>query len=123
MSLAGQFVDESSRLGDPVVLKIPPVTTHPVAMYRADVIVSAQLGAGEPLQDHAESPGRDIEVARLKPDAIGIRNPATIVFQIDVGDEMFRLLRLGSRPSVKLLKEVIGNVFLCVENGNKPGSI
>ena len=33
-----------------------------------------------------------------------------------------RLLRLGSRPSVKLLKAVIGNVFLCVETVTSQGS-
>ena len=65
------------------------MTTKRVATYRADMVISAQPGAGQTLQDYAESPRRDIEVAGLKPDAIGIRNPATVVFQVDVGDEMF----------------------------------
>ena len=51
--------------------------------------MGAKLGAREALQDNAEPPGRDIEVAGLKGDAVGIRNPATVVFQVDVGDEMF----------------------------------
>ena len=65
------------------------MTTKRVATYRADMVMSAQPGAGQTLQDDAQSPRRDIEVAGLKPDAIGIRNPATVVFQVDVGDEVF----------------------------------
>ena len=65
------------------------MTTKRVATYRADMVISAQPGAGQTLQDYAESPRRDIEMAGLKPDALGIRNPATVVFQVDVGDEMF----------------------------------
>ena len=56
VSLAGGFIDEGSRLGDPIVLKVPPMSTHCVATYRADMVVGAQPGAWEALQDHAESP-------------------------------------------------------------------
>ena len=52
------------------------------------MVVSAQPGTWETFQDDAESPRRDIEVAGLKPDTIRIRNPTTVVFHIDVGDEM-----------------------------------
>src|SRR6185503_8019464 len=65
VSLAGRFIDECSRPGDPVVLKVAPVTTERVATHRPDMVVSAQPGAWETLQDDAESPRRDIEVAGL----------------------------------------------------------
>ena len=89
VSLAGGFIDEGSRLRDPVVLQVPPVTAHRITTHGANVVVSAQHGAGETLQNDAESPGRDVEVAGLEPDTIGIRNPATTVFQVDVGNEVF----------------------------------
>ena len=53
------------------------------------MVVSAQHGAGETLQDSAESPRGDVEVAGLEPHTIGIRNPATPFFQVDVGNEVF----------------------------------
>jgi hypothetical protein len=53
------------------------------------MVVCAQHGAGETLQNDAESPGRYVEVAGLEPDTIGIRNPSTVVFHVDVGNEVF----------------------------------
>jgi hypothetical protein len=50
--------------------------------------MSAQRGAGVTFQDNAESAGRDVEVAELDPDPIGIRHPVWAVFQINGGDEM-----------------------------------
>jgi hypothetical protein len=50
--------------------------------------MSAQHGARETLQNNAEPPGRDVEVAGLNPDTIGIRNPARAVVEINVGNEV-----------------------------------
>jgi hypothetical protein len=52
-------------------------------------VSTTQHRAGETLQNNAKSPGRDVEVAGLDPDTFGIRNPATAVFQVDVGNEVF----------------------------------
>ena len=52
------------------------------------MVVSAQHGAGKTLQNNAKPPGRDVEVAGLEPDTIGIRNPATVVIHVDVGNEV-----------------------------------
>ena len=71
------------------MLQVPPVTTHRVTTHSANVVVSAEHGAGETLQNNAESPGRDVEVAGLDPDTIRIGNPVTTVFQVDVGNEVF----------------------------------
>jgi hypothetical protein len=51
--------------------------------------VIAQRLAGEALQNDAEPSGGDVERAGLEPDAIGIENPPTAIFQVDVGNEVF----------------------------------
>ena len=53
--------------------------THRITTHNANVVVSAQHGAGETFQNNAESTGRDIEMAGLEPDTIGIRHPPTVV--------------------------------------------
>ena len=58
-------------------------------MNGANVVVSAQLGAGETFQNDAESSRRDVKAARLDPYAFRIRNPETVIFQISVGNEVF----------------------------------
>ena len=65
------------------------MTAHRKSTHRADVVVSAQHGAGETLQHNAEPPGCDVEVTGLDPDTIRIGNPVTTVFQVDVGNEVF----------------------------------
>ena len=52
------------------------------------MVVSSHHGAREPLQNNAESSGRDVKPTGLEPDSIGIRNPEPIIFQLGVGDEM-----------------------------------
>jgi len=52
------------------------------------VIVSAEPGAGETLQNDAESARRHVEMAGLEPDTIGIRHPATFVRYVDIGNEV-----------------------------------
>jgi hypothetical protein len=71
------------------VLQVPPLTTHRVTTHGANVVVSAQHGAGEALQNSAEPPGRDVEVTGLEPDAISIRNPVRAIFQVDISNEVF----------------------------------
>jgi hypothetical protein len=65
------------------------VPTHSVATYGANVVVRAQLGAGETFQNDAESSRRDVKAARLKPYAFCIRNPEALVLYVDVGYEVF----------------------------------
>src|SRR5262245_49270466 len=89
MSLAGWLVYEGSRLCHPVVLQVPPVTPHRVTTNSTNVVVSAQHRAGATLQNDAESPGRNVEVAGLEPDTVCIRNPAATFIQVDIGNEMF----------------------------------
>src|SRR5207248_693293 len=54
-----------------------------------NVVVSAQLGAGKTFQNDAESSRRDVKAAGLEPDTIRVRHPETIIFQIDVSNEVF----------------------------------
>src|SRR4051812_15037956 len=78
------------------MLQVSPVTTQSVATDDANVVVSAQLGAGETFQNDAESSRRDVKAARLKPDAFRVRNPEAVVFEVEVGSEVFTapLIRL-----------------------------
>src|SRR5580765_727873 len=55
MGLTRGFIDKRSRFGNPVMLKVTPVTTHRVTAYRANVIVDAQLRSGKTLQNDAEA--------------------------------------------------------------------
>src|SRR5690242_4539608 len=89
MSFTSGFINEGARLCHPVMLQVPPVTAHRVATHRADVVVSSQHGAGKTLQNNTESSGRHVEVARLEPHAIRVRNPAEAVLQVDVGNKVF----------------------------------
>src|SRR4030095_1434029 len=72
----------------PVMLEVPPVAMHRIAPNSANVIVSAQLGAREALQNDAEPSSRDVEAARLDPYPFGIRNPETVVLHVDVRNEV-----------------------------------
>src|SRR4051794_16828170 len=89
MSLASGFVDKCSRFCNPVMLEVSPVTTQSVATDGANVVVSAQLGAGETFENDAESSRRDVKTARLKPYAFRIRNPEALVLYVDVSYEVF----------------------------------
>jgi deoxyribodipyrimidine photolyase-related protein len=59
------------------------VTAHREAANRADVVVNAELGAGEPFQDDAEPSGRHVEAAGLEPDAFRVRNPGAVITQVE----------------------------------------
>ena len=100
MGLAGGFVDVSSGLCNPVMLKVAPVTTHRVAMNGANVVVGSHHRAGETFQNDAESSRCDIKATRLEPDTVRLRNPETIIFQVSVSNEVF------AAPSIRL--ETIG---------------
>src|SRR6266567_84769 len=89
MSLAGGFVDVSSGLCDPVMLQVSPMTTHRIAMNGANMVVSSHHRTGQTFQNDAESSRRDVKGAGLEPDTIRIRNPETVIFQVDVSDEVF----------------------------------
>src|SRR5205823_560937 len=102
VSLAGWFVDISSGLGDPVVLQISPVTAHRVAVNRANVIMRSDHRAGETFQNDAESSRCNVEATGLEPDTIRIRDPETLIFQVEVGNEVF------AAPSIRI--EAIGEI-------------
>src|SRR5436309_474191 len=82
------------------MLKVSPVTTHRIAMHGANVVVSSHHRAWEAFQNKAESSRCDVEGAGLEPDAIRIRHPETLIFQIDVRNEVF------AAPSTRL--EAVG---------------
>src|SRR4029450_178341 len=105
MRLACGFVDIGSRLRNPVMLQIPPMTTHCIAMHVANVVMSSHHGAGETFQNDAESPGRDVKAAGLKPDTIRIRNPETIIVEAGIGNEMFAV------PPIRI--ETVGETVKC----------
>src|SRR5262245_51428045 len=105
MRLACGFVNVRSRLRNPVMLQVPPMTTHRIAMHVANVVVSSQHGAGETFQNHAESSGCDVKAAGLKPDTIRIRNPKTVIVEVGVGNEMFPV------PPIRL--ETVGETVKC----------
>jgi hypothetical protein len=71
-------------------------------MNGANVVVSAQLGAGETFQNDAESSGCDVKATGLDPDTIRIRNPETVVVQVGVRDEVF------AAPSIWI--EAVGEI-------------
>src|SRR5207245_2611173 len=81
-------IDEGPGLGDPVVLEVPPMATHRITTHSANVVVSAQHGPGQTFQNNAKSAGRDVEMAGLEPDPIGIRHPATLVRYVDARNEV-----------------------------------
>jgi hypothetical protein len=87
------------------------VPTHGVATDGTDAVVGTQFRARESLQDNTEASRSEIEVARLKPHSSRIRNPVAAIVHVDVAIKCSRLLRFGSRPSVKPLKTVIGICF------------
>src|SRR6266403_1631452 len=89
MSLAGGFVDVSAGLCDPVMLKISPVTAHGVAMNCANVVVSSHHRPRKTFQNDGESSRCDVKAAGLEPDTIRVRHPKTLIFQIDVRNEVF----------------------------------
>jgi hypothetical protein len=86
------------------MFQVPPLTTYRKAPHGPDVVVSAQRGAGEAFQDNAESAARDIEVAELDPDTVGIGHPVRAVFQINVGDEMFPASLIWSESVVETVE-------------------
>src|SRR5437588_7278247 len=82
------------------MLQVSPVTTHRIAMNGADVVVGSHHRTGEAFQYDGESSGRDVKGAWLKPDTIRVRHPETIVFQVDVSNEVF------AAPSIRI--ETVG---------------
>src|SRR4029077_4204582 len=56
MSFSSRLIDESARLGDPVMFKVAPVACDGVAAHSTNVVVNAELRAGQALQEGAEAP-------------------------------------------------------------------
>src|SRR5437773_6707048 len=71
------------------MLKVSPVTTHRIAMNRANVVVGSHHCSGETFQNDAESSRCNIKATGLEPDTIRVRHPKTLIFQIDVRNEVF----------------------------------
>src|SRR5207245_5930055 len=103
-----RFVNVSSVLCNPVMLKVSPVTTHRIAMHSPNMVVSSHHRTGEPFQNDTESSRCDVEGAGLKPDTIRVRHPETVIFQVDVGNEVF------AAPSTRI--EAVGKT---VEGGDR----
>src|SRR6516165_2249101 len=96
MRLTWGLVDIRSGLRNPVMLQIPPMTTHGIAMHVANMVMSSHHGPGETFQNDAESSGCDVKAAGLKPDTICIRNPETVIVEVGVSNEMFAV------PAIRL---------------------
>src|SRR5437773_6825845 len=58
-------------------------------MNGANVVMSSHYRARETLQNDAESSARDIKGAGLEPDTIRVRHPKTLIFQVEVSNEVF----------------------------------
>lgn len=62
------------------------------------MIVNAELGAGESLQNDTEPSGCDVKAARLQPDALRIRNPEAVIVHVDVRDKVVALPSIWIKP-------------------------
>src|SRR5215472_1745245 len=89
------------------MLQVSPLTTHRIAMHGADVIMGSHHRAGEPFQNDAESSRCDVKTAGLEPHTSRVGNPETIIFQVDVGNEVL------ATPSIRF--EAVSET---VEGGN-----
>src|SRR6266480_1000798 len=77
------------------MLKVSPVTTHRIAMNGANVVMSSHYRARETFQNDAESSRCDVKGARLEPDTIRVRHPETLIFQVEVSNEVFPAPSIG----------------------------
>src|SRR5207237_10020576 len=84
------------------MLQVSPPTTHRIAMNSANVIVSSHHRASETFQNDAKSSRCDVKAAGLEPDTIRVRHPETVIFQVDVGNEVF------AAPSIRV--EAVGEI-------------
>src|SRR5437899_6252199 len=84
------------------MLQVSPVTAHCIAMNSANMVVGSDHRAGKTFQNDAESSRCDVKGAWLEPDTIRVRNPETIVFQVDVSNEVF------AAPSIRI--EAVGEI-------------
>jgi hypothetical protein len=78
------------------MLEVPLMATHRIAMNGTNVIMSSDGSAGETFQNDAESSRCDVKGAGLEPDTIRVRNPETVIFQVDVSNEVF------AAPSIRI---------------------
>src|SRR5205085_9514734 len=119
MSFAGWFVDVCSGFCNPVVFQVSPVTAHRITMNGAHVIVSSHHGAGKPFQNDGESSRCDVEAAGLKPDTIRVRNPKTVIVQVDISNEVFAAPSIGIKAVGEIAKG--SNRHLSIEPGIERG--
>jgi hypothetical protein len=64
------------------------MTANRVSANCTDVVVNPKLRARQSLKQDAESSRRYVEAARLKPNAIRIRDPVALIMDIDVRNEV-----------------------------------
>src|SRR5436309_1372212 len=84
------------------MLQVSPVTTHCITMNGANMIVGSDDRTGETFENDAEASRCDVKAAGLEPDTIRVGNPETIIFQVDVGNEVF------AAPSIRI--EAVGEI-------------
>src|SRR5437763_444059 len=94
------------------MLQVSPVTTHRIAMNGANMVVSSHHRTREAFQNDAESSRCDVKEAGLEPDTIRVRHPETVIFQIDVGDEVF------AAPSIRI--ETVGKTVESTDRHMSP---
>ena len=103
VSLACGFVDEGPGFCNPVMLQVPPVTTHRVAVNSSNMVVDPELGTRKTFQNNTEPSGRDVEATGLEPDPFRIRNPAALVVDVNIRKEV------STAPLVRI--QTVGKTF------------
>jgi hypothetical protein len=69
-----------------------------------NVIARSPDGAGETFQNDTESSRSDVKAARLEPDTVRVRNPQTVIVEVDVGDEVFAVPSIRTEPVGKAVE-------------------
>src|SRR5438309_2156252 len=95
------------------MLQVSPVTPHRVAMNGANVVMSSHHSAGETFQNDAESSRCDVKGAGLEPDTIRVRHPETLVFQVDVSNEVFATSSIRIEAVGKIAERSDRHMFSC----------
>src|SRR5262245_27878063 len=70
------------------MLKVSPMATHCVAMNGAYMVMSSDSCPRQPFQYETESAQRYGEPAWLQPDPVRVGHTTTVIFQIQIRDDM-----------------------------------
>src|SRR5215510_7043423 len=85
------------------MLKVSPMATHCVAMAGAYMVMSSHSCPRQPFQHKTKSARRYVEPAWLEPDPVRVGHPTTVIFQIQICDEMLT----ASSVSVEAIRDTV----------------